>query len=122
FIFTRTGKREVAEDLAQDIFLKLVEKVDSFDENRGRFTVWFWQMVRHVLVDFYREKKEVPFSSYDDDVVAGMAITEAPNVEHKLSYGKMKAFVETLAEEEKHLFELRYVAEMPYKEIATVLD
>ena len=122
FLFTRTGKREVAEDLAQDIFLKLVEKVDSFDENRGRFTVWFWQMVRHVLVDYYREKKEIPFSSYEDDTVAGMSVTEAPNIEDKLSYGKMKSFVATLATEERELFELRYVAEMPYKEIAVVLE
>jgi len=122
FLFTRTSKREVAEDLAQDIFLKLVEKIQSFDEKRGRFTVWFWQVVRNVLIDYYREKKEISFSSFEDDVVANMAVTEAPDIEDRLSYGKMRSFVATLAEEERELFELRYVAEMPYQEIAAVLE
>jgi RNA polymerase sigma-70 factor (ECF subfamily) len=122
FIFSRTGKREIAEDLSQDIFLKLVEKVASFDEERGRFTVWFWQMVRNVLIDYYREKKETPFSSFEDETVAAMAIQEVPDFDHKLRYDKLAMFLKTLSEEEKQLFELRYLAEMPYKEIATMLE
>ncbi len=121
FLFTRTGKKEIAEDLSQDIFVKLVQKVESFDQARGRFTVWFWQMVRHVLVDYYREKKETPFSSFEEDTVASMAIVENPNIEERLRYNKLKDFLKTLAEEERELFELRYVAEMPYKEIAVLL-
>lgn len=121
FLFTRTGKKEIAEDLCQDIFLKLVEKVESFDHKKGRFTVWFWQMVRHVLIDYYREKKETPFSSFEEDTVAAMSITEAPNIEDKLQHDKIKDFMRTLADDERELFELRYVAEMPYKEIATIL-
>ncbi len=122
FIFSRTGKREVAEDLSQDIFLKLVEKVESFDEKRGRFTVWFWQMVRNVLIDHYREKKETPFSSFEDETVAAMAVEETPDFDHKLQYDKLTGFLKTLSDDEKQLFELRYLAEMPYKEIAVMLE
>ncbi len=122
FLFTRTGKREIAEDLSQDIFVKLVQKVDSFDEKRGKFTVWFWQMVRHVLIDHYREKKETPFSAFEEETVATMAVEELPDFDHKLRYEKLKIFLTTLTDEERQLFELRYVAEMPYKEIATMLE
>ncbi|HVM76893.1 MAG TPA: RNA polymerase sigma factor [Candidatus Paceibacterota bacterium] len=122
FLFTRTGKREIAEDLSQDIFVKLVEKVDSFDEKRGKFTVWFWQMVRHVLIDHYRQKKETPFSVFEEETVATMAITEFPDFDHKLRYEQLKDFLRTLTDDERQLFELRYVAELPYKEIATMLE
>jgi RNA polymerase sigma factor (sigma-70 family) len=122
FLFTRTGKREIAEDLSQDIFVKLVEKIFSFDEKRGRFTVWFWQMVRHVLIDHYREKKETPFSSFEEETVAALAIEEFPDFDHKLQYDKLKVFLATLTDEERQLFELRYLAEMPYKEIAVMLE
>jgi RNA polymerase sigma-70 factor (ECF subfamily) len=121
FLFTRTGKKEVSEDLCQDIFLKLVEKIDTFDSDRGRFTVWFWQMTRNVLIDYYREKKEAPFSSFEEDTVAAMATTEMPNIEERIRYSKLKEFLATLAHEERELFELRYVVEMPYKDIAVVL-
>ncbi|HVN26674.1 MAG TPA: RNA polymerase sigma factor [Candidatus Paceibacterota bacterium] len=121
FLFARTGKREIAEDLSQDIFVKLVEKIASFDEKRGRFTVWFWQMVRHALIDHYREKKETPFSSFEEDTVASMATAEFPDFDAKLQYEKVKVFLKTLTDEEQQLFELRYLAEMPYKDIAVML-
>jgi len=122
FLFSRTGTREIAEDLCQDIFVKLVEKIDGFDEKRGRFTVWFWRMVRNALIDYYREKKETPFSSFEEETVAAMAVEEFPDFDTKFQYDKLIEFLKTLNDEERQLFELRHLAEMPYKEIAVVLE
>ncbi len=121
FFFTRTGRKETAEDLSQDIFLRLTEKVETFDENRGGFVVWFWQMARHMLVDHYRSKKATPFSAFADEEVEAMATSEEPSLENRMSYLKVQGFLKTLTEEERELFEMRYVVEMPYKEIAEVL-
>ncbi len=121
FFFARVGKREIAEDLSQEIFLKLVEKIGSFDESRGRFTVWFWQMARNALVDHYRAKKEAVFSGFDDEVVASFAIAEIPPLDEKMLHDSLKLFLKTLAAEEQELFELRYVAELSYREIAPML-
>lgn len=122
FFFTRTGHREVAEDLSQDIFLKLAEKVGSFDEARGRFAVWFWQMARNMLVDHYRSKKEMTFSQFEEETVEAMAVHEMPDIDSRLRYGKVQHFLRNLSEDEQELFELRYVAEMPYREIAELLE
>ena len=122
FFFSRTGKKETAEDLSQDIFLKLVEKVESFDAGKGRFVVWFWQMARNMLIDHYRSKKEVPFSAFAEDQVESLSISETVNVDSRLHYRKVQNFLATLNEDEKELFELRYVSEMPYRDIATLLD
>ncbi len=121
FLFVRTGKREIAEDLAQDVFVKLVEKIGMFSEDRGRFTVWFWQITRNVLIDHYREKKETPFSVFDDEAVEGMAVVEMPDIEKRMRYGTLKEFVAGLQDDERELFELRYAAEMPYHDIAALL-
>jgi RNA polymerase sigma-70 factor (ECF subfamily) len=121
FLFSRTGKKEIAEDLSQRIFIKLIEKIKGFDPKKGRFTVWFWQMVRHELIDYYRQKKEIPFSTFDEETVAGFAVMETPNLEEKFRYYQVKDFVGTLASHERELFELRYVAELPFNEIAVVM-
>lgn len=121
FVFTRTSKREVAEDLSQDVFLKLVQRIESFDEKKGAFTMWFWQIVRNTLVDHYRAKKETPFSHFEEETVAGMSIADVPDIDDKLRYEKLRTFLATLGDDERELFELRYVAEMPYKEIAEML-
>lgn len=122
FFFTRTGRREIAQDLSQDIFLKLVERVESFDEERGRFVVWFWQIARNLLIDHYREKKATPFSSFEESEVEAMAVHEVPDVDSRLHYRKVQIFLKTLSEDERELFELRYVTEMPYQEIAALLE
>ena len=121
FFFTRTGRKEIAEDLSQDIFLKLVERIESFDENRGRFVVWFWQVARNLLIDYYRGKKELTFSAFEEGVVEAMAIEEVSDLDGRMRYRKVQHFLTTLGDEEKELFELRYVAEMSYREIAAIL-
>ncbi len=122
FIFSRTGSREIAEDLSQEIFIKLIERVESFDPKKGRFTVWFWRMVRNTLIDHYRKKKAMPFSSFEDDEVAGMSVSEIPDMDNILKYRRLRTTIATFAVEEQELFELRFVAGMSYKDIANIMD
>lgn len=119
FIFSRTSKREVAEDLAHDVFVKLIEKVESFDESKGAFVVWFWQMVRRMVIDFYRKKAEIPFSQFEENQVEAMAIDDrVPDIDRKFEREKLGIFLKTLVIEDRDLFEYRWIAEMSYREIA----
>jgi RNA polymerase sigma-70 factor, ECF subfamily len=119
FLLARTSKKEVAEDLAHDVFIKLIEKIESYDEKKGVFVVWFWQVVRRMLIDFYRKKQEMPFSHFEPDVVEAMAVDDRePNLDERFRYEKLSLFLQTLSEDERELFEYRYVAEMSYEEIA----
>lgn len=122
FLFTRTSKREAAEDLAHDVFIKLIEKIEAYDEAKGAFVVWFWQVVRRMLIDFYRKKSETPFSHFEEDEVEAMAIDERSadmgSADDKFRVEKVSLFLKTLTEEEQELFELRWIAELPYDDIA----
>lgn len=121
FVFSRTGSREVAEDLSQEIFIKLLEHIDSFDPKKGRFTVWFWRLARNALVDQYRKKSATPFSHFEEDEVAAMSVGEIPDTDSVLVYRKLRSVIGTFSVEEQELFELRFAAEMSYKDIAHVL-
>jgi RNA polymerase sigma-70 factor (ECF subfamily) len=120
FFFTRTGRKETAEDLSQDIFLKLVEKIQHFDERKGSFVVWFWQIARNLLVDHYRGKKTVAFSSFEEGEVEMMSVGEMPDLDSRMRYQNLQHFLKTLGEEERELFELRYVGDASYREIARI--
>jgi RNA polymerase sigma-70 factor (ECF subfamily) len=121
FLITRTNKREVAEDLAHDVFIKLIEKIDAFDEAKGVFVAWFWQMVRRMLIDFYRKKQEVPFSRFAEDEVEAMAVEDHPqDLDTAFRHEKVLLFLDTLSGDERELFEYRWVAELSYREIAAV--
>jgi RNA polymerase sigma-70 factor (ECF subfamily) len=122
FIYARTSSRDNAQDLSQEIFVKLIEHIKSFDPKKGKFTVWFWRMARNTLIDHYRQKKPMPFSQFDDSEVENMAIGEIPDTDSVMAHRKLKELMESFTPEEKELFELRFVAEMPYKDIAKMLD
>lgn len=121
FIFARTSSREAADDLSQEIFIKLIEKIGTFDEKKGNFTVWFWRLARNTLIDHYREKKEARFSEFAEEDLDRLASYEHKHgIDEKMALEKLQGFLKTLAEEEQQVFELRYVAELSYSEIAEV--
>ena len=118
FLFSRLGKKEAAEDLCQEVFVKLIEKIGSFDPKKGTFTVWFWQVVRRHLIDHYREKQETPFSSFEDVDLENLATMPDVDFHARFTYRALQDAVRTFDDDERELFELRFVAEIPYREIA----
>jgi RNA polymerase sigma-70 factor, ECF subfamily len=52
-----TGNAADAEDLTQDVFLKIYSNLASFDLNRGSLKVWITTMTRNLLVDHFRRSR-----------------------------------------------------------------
>lgn len=125
FCVSRLRNREEAEDVAQEIFLKLVDRIDSFDVKRGHFVGWFWTLARNTLIDHTRGRKKIasPFTDMSDregafeNEIAYAAIHEE-TFDIKEEYNAVLQFLKTLPKEEQELFEMRFIADMPYKEIA----
>ena len=62
-----TGNAADAEDLTQDVFLKIYSNLGSFDATRGSLPVWITTMTRNLLVDnFRRTRNQRATSSLDD--------------------------------------------------------
>lgn len=55
FIKSRVSK-DVADDLLQDVFLKIHVRLGSLKEN-SKIESWLYQITRHAVIDYYRSKK-----------------------------------------------------------------
>ena len=63
-----TGRTAEAEDLTQEIFIKIFQTLKSYDHGQGTFTTWLTRVARNHLVDHYRRtKKDRSTSSLDDE-------------------------------------------------------
>ena len=51
------GKNEEAQDLTQDVFLRIFKSLGSFRAGEGSFTVWLTRLTRNLLIDHYRRTK-----------------------------------------------------------------
>ena len=116
FFVGRTLNRDVAEDLAQDVFFKILNRIGTYRKDSGNFSAWAWQIAKHRLIDYYREKKTVSIEDFLQH--RNMAEDKRPALHSKLEADNVFKLVSGLTAEEQELFSLRYISELPYKEIS----
>ena len=77
YINGKVNNMTLAEDLCSDVFLKVYEKIDTFDDTKASISTWIFTITRNKLTDYYRTGKisggEIPEylsdeSSMEDDV------------------------------------------------------
>jgi RNA polymerase sigma-70 factor (ECF subfamily) len=129
-----TGSPTDAEDLTQDVFLKVYSNLGSFDTTRGSLQVWITTMTRNLLVDNFRRTKNQRITGSLDE---GWDQTEElrpvdrlvgrdPSPHEMAARKELSKMVqEALSHVSVELREaviLRDLQDMDYKEIAQVLQ
>ena len=116
YINGKVNNYTLAEDLCSDVFVKVYEKFDTFDENKASLTTWIFTITRNRLIDYYRTRKvmvEIPENlTYDetDDEIDDEALE------------KLASALETLDERDRKLIILHYYEDKSLKEIAEILS
>lgn len=127
FCMSRISNRATAEDLTQEIFLKLVNGLHSFDPEKGSFVTWFWQLARNTLIDHFRKPRDISFVDIEneDEGVSAESLSiydPSPNLEARLAVQDLHATMKKFSEDDRELFTLRFLADLSYQEIAVLLD
>jgi RNA polymerase sigma-70 factor (ECF subfamily) len=129
-----TGSATDAEDLTQDVFLKLYRNLASFDTEKGSFQTWITTLARNLLVDHFRRTRmerasdslDASLSSDEDGVTMGDRLADPrPSQEAHASGLELKARIQQalaqLSPELREAVVFRDLEDMDYKEIAQVL-
>ncbi len=106
--------RDVAEDLTQDVFLRILKNIQHFNESAGDFSAWVWRIAKNRLIDYYREKKTISF--FDLETIQTLT-DENENLSEKIMVEKIYRLVKKLHPKEQQLFTLRFVLGLSYKEM-----
>lgn len=66
--FIRQSVRDLnrAEDLTQEVFIKVWKSIAKFDAQKS-FKVWIFKIARNTIIDFLRKKRDINFSEMGDD-------------------------------------------------------
>ena len=128
-----TGNPADAEDLTQDVFLKIYSNLASFDTTRGSLQVWITTMTRNLLVDnFRRTRNQRATSSLDDgwesaeelkpvDRLTSKGISPHESAAQKELAKMVQNALARVSVELREAVILRDLQDMDYKEIAQVL-
>src|ERR687892_2332417 len=77
------GRHDLAEDLTQDVFLKLYKSLDTFDR-RANFQTWLISVSRNLCIDHYRsvrKERETINRDVDPSELAPVSPTRSPHAE-----------------------------------------
>ncbi len=129
-----TGNSADAEDLTQDVFLKIYSNLGSFDPARGSLPVWIATMTRNLLVDnFRRTRNQRATGSLDEGWEAAEELrpvdrlAAAGPTPHEAAASKelakmVQAALTKVSVELREAVILRDLQDLDYKEIAQVLE
>jgi RNA polymerase sigma-70 factor (ECF subfamily) len=115
------GSDEVVEDLTEDVFVKLYEKLDRYVERGLPFTAWLYRIAHNQLVDFVRTLPRHTAQSLDAvmDVAEHQATAEYRSV---LDRETLEPALARLTAEQRQAVELRFLQGMSVAETAGTMN
>lgn len=119
FIYYKTHHKETAEDLASKTFIKAYQSLHMFNDDRGPFSAWLYQIARNLVIDHYRAQK--PLLNVEDVWDLSSSEDIESDTDTKLKLEKIKVYLQDLSSEQRDIVIMRIWQEMSYSEIATAL-
>ena len=121
FMFYKVLNKEIAEDLTSEFFIKLLTKLNTFDESKANFNTWLYTVARNSVIDYFRSHK-IETSIDDQDNPIELA-TDYELEENIIESDDRKALYEALVKVDdrtRKLLSLKYFFDMSNKEISSV--
>ncbi|WP_428625266.1 RNA polymerase sigma factor SigZ [Sedimenticola sp.] len=115
FIRKRVNDEVAAEDILQDIFVRVYSRIDTL-ENRSRFESWLYQITRNAIIDFYRSHKSL------DELPEWL---EQPQIDSEETNRQelslcLAPMIQQLPEKYRHAVQLSEIEGRTQKEVAEV--
>lgn len=115
---------QVAEDIFQDAFIKVVNTIKSGNYNEeGKFIQWVMRIAHNLTMDHFRNNKKMPMSRSTDefDVFKTIPMVEGSAEDQLVKrqiLSQIRDLVEHLPEDQREIVRLRIYEELSFKEIA----
>jgi RNA polymerase sigma-70 factor (ECF subfamily) len=128
FIYLKVRKQEIAEDIFQETFVKVINtlKLGNYNEE-GKFLPWAMRIAHNLVIDYFRKTNRVRLisessSKRDDYTIFHTIATEDKNVQEEWCSGELEnqmvELIEHLPQTQRDILKMRLYKEMSFKDIA----
>jgi RNA polymerase sigma-70 factor (ECF subfamily) len=128
FILSKVLDRDLAEDIFQDTFIKVINtlKRGAYNEE-GKFLPWVMRIAHNLIIDHFRRQKRIPtFKNTDEFDIFSVISDDVLNIEKQLIKNQIledvTSLIEELPDDQKEVLVMRLFKDMSFKEIAENTD
>jgi RNA polymerase sigma-70 factor, ECF subfamily len=123
FIYNIIKNKEAAEDISQEVFITVYNKLYTF-KSEYKFSNWLFQIAKNKCIDYIRKYRRVYESNIEDAAdITSLEISPEESMEYKETKSMVQSFLKTLEELDRLILTLRYTKEdFTFGDIAEVLN
>ena len=122
-----TSSVEAAEDLTQEVFVRIYKTLDQYDAKQGDLANWLMRLARNLIIDDYRHRQRNPQNTYADDVddhtfhLRAVGNSAQKDIERRELCAQVQEGIDKLPTDLRTCVILRDIEELSYQEIVEVL-
>lgn len=114
-VFSVTKSHETTQDLMQDIYMKMLVKLDQYRLGTN-FLNWLLQIAKNQAIDYYRKERKIHFIDEDQIQQISSTYNETPDQEELF-----RRMMEVLDDDERTIVLLRIVDDLTHQEISKIV-
>ena len=124
FIYSKVLNRDIAEDVFQDTFIKVIRTLKKGNYNEeGKFLPWVMRIAHNLVIDHFRKTNRMPsFKNTEEFDIFSVIGDGNLNAEKKMIQEQIctdvRALIEELPTEQKEVLIMRMYKDMSFKEIS----
>lgn len=123
-----TSSAEAAEDLTQEVFVRIYRTLDQYDPRQGDLSNWLMRLARNLIIDDYRHRQRNPQNTMADTVddhqyhLRAVGTSAQREIERRELARQVQDGIDKLPNDLRTCVILRDIEEMTYQEIVDALQ
>lgn len=124
FIYSKVTDRDIADDIFQDTFIKVIKTLKSNAYNEeGKFLPWVMRISHNLIVDHFRRIKKMPmYRETEEFSIFSIMTDNSPNIENRIITEQvendLQRLIQELPDDQKEVLQMRIYQDLSFKEIA----
>ena len=115
------NRADVAEDLAADVFLKAMEKINSYQFNGVPFSAWLYRIAHNHLIDYLRAQPKKQGVSLDECIGVDDPSAEK-SLDQTLTQQQLSGAFEGLTEDQRQVIVYRFLQDRSIADTARLME
>lgn len=121
YFFYRVNEEEQAEDMTAEVFMKMVEKISTFNPQGKPVLAWLYTIAHNILVDYYRKAGRSPQQVELDETYMAASHNPMDSIDSRMQADCLKKALRHLTDDQQQVVVGKFIEDRSLDDMATLI-